>query len=70
MDQKEKFSEMKAKLGEFFDDYLLIVRANDGMWWRASDESWGIGAAKRYISHVADQDRAELYMKIQKEREQ
>lgn len=50
----EKLRDCAAKVGEFFPDFLLLVRVNDGYAWKVSDETWGIGAAERFSASIRD----------------
>lgn len=52
-----RFLDMVAKSGEHFEDYLLIVKTNNGtLDWRSSDKTWAMGAAERYLNlgHAED----------------
>ena len=48
-EEKAKFmSDILARLGEVFDDYLVIARPDrDEMMFRATDSNWAIGAMSR-----------------------
>lgn len=42
-----------ARLGEHFQDYLLLVRRDGSeLTWRTSDPTWAVGAAQEYNEHV------------------
>jgi hypothetical protein len=47
----EQFRKMAQRVGEQFNDFLLLVRlpGTSRMAWRSRDDTWGIGAAKRYL---------------------
>ena len=49
------FRDLCALAGEGFTDYLLIVRTKaNGLEWRASNGSWGIGVAEKFL-HAQEQ---------------
>lgn len=53
MDEKpdpdiQRLKDLAAMIGVHFKDFLLVVRTQDGMAWKYSDPTWGIGAAIRY----------------------
>ena len=46
--QETRFQRVLSQLGEFFPDYFVIVRTQDGLRWHASEMQWAIGANKQY----------------------
>ena len=57
MIDEQRIDSLRAKIGEHFGDYLLIVRIGSrGLSWRSSDPTWASGAAGRYITGVMDHD--------------
>ena len=45
----------------FGDNYIVIVKGPEGgMMWRSGCETWGVGAAKRYIDFIRDKDKFEM----------
>lgn len=50
----ERIRDASARIGENFGDYLILVRVKDGYCWKASDETWGLGAAERFVASVKD----------------
>lgn len=51
----KKFTRLYVKAGEFFNDYLLVVRdKNDSIMVAYSDSSWAIGALQKTTSILDD----------------
>lgn len=47
----EKFLDTVAQSGEHFSEYMVLVKTPSGtLDWRASDKTWAMGAARRYLS--------------------
>lgn len=64
-----RFLDMVAKSGEHFDDYLLIVKTNNGtLDWRSSDKSWAMGAAERYLNLCHAEDQINLQRSVENEK--
>lgn len=60
------FLDMVAKSGEHFEDYLLIVKTNNGtLDWRSSDKTWAMGAAERYINLGHAEDDINLHRSVE-----
>lgn len=57
MRPEEKFKEITAKCGEYFNDYMILARSGDLMLWRASDDTWAFGASSRFNDHIINKDR-------------
>ena len=54
----EEFKNLVSKFSEKYTDYLIIARdSHIGIMWRASDSTWGVGAAHRFIVSSEEQDR-------------
>ena len=53
-EQEKKLRDIGSQLSEFFPDYLIIVRAKDGMNWLCSDQNWAFGAASRTCNRLAE----------------
>ncbi len=51
--EQERFDRLTMRTGEFFRDYLVLVRRHDGtVSWRSSDPNWGESAARQYVNFV------------------
>lgn len=51
----KKFTRLYVKAGEFFNDYLLVVRdSNDSIMVAYSDSSWAVGAIRKTTSMLDD----------------
>lgn len=43
-----------ARLGEHYDEYLIVVKSKDGkIAFRPSDCTWAMGAAMRFLDYMA-----------------
>lgn len=56
-DEKEmaKFRQVSEGLSAHFREYLIIVRTGDSLMMKASDATWGVGAADRYANSIRDE---------------
>lgn len=62
----KRFLDMVAKSGEHFEDYLLIVKTNNGtLDWRSSDKTWAMGAAERYLNLGHAEDDINLHRSVE-----
>jgi hypothetical protein len=52
-----RLDRLSALAGEHFADYLVLVRVGDGVIWRRSDDTWALGAAKRFDACKDEDDR-------------
>lgn len=55
----EKFLDDVSRVGEHFEEFLLIVKPSRGnIDWRSSDRTWAVGAAERYLNvcHAEDDE--------------
>lgn len=51
--EQDRLDSLTARAGEFFKDYLVMVRRDDGhVSWRSSDAVWAEGAARQYVNFV------------------
>lgn len=50
-----RLRKIAAQVGEHFGDFLIVARCRDGMIWKHSDPTWGVGAAERYTGIIKDQ---------------
>lgn len=54
----ERAEAVMCKLGEQFQDYLMIVRTNHGkIAWKSRDATWALGAIERYRNSMLELDR-------------
>lgn len=51
----EEIRNIAAKIGERFPDYVILLRTQDGLSWKYSDQTWAMGAAERFKQAVNDQ---------------
>lgn len=52
--QDEVIDAITARMGEFFKDYVVLVRTDKpgGVSWRSSDPNWAESAARHYVNYV------------------
>jgi hypothetical protein len=57
MTPQERFENLVAEAGEWFTDYVIVVRTPEGTIVRHSDKCWAHGAARRLLIEWDAQDR-------------
>lgn len=58
MPNLNRFKDSIAKIGEHYSEFLVIVKAEDGVLiYRHTDKTWGIGAASRYMGIMMEEER-------------
>lgn len=56
----ETFKIDAAKFSGNYEEFLVIVKTRDGAFlWKATDPTWAIGAARRYLTCADEVDRLE-----------
>lgn len=51
--EADRLRDICSRVGEHFQDYVVIIRTEDGnVSWRASDPTWAEGAARRFFNYV------------------
>ena len=49
--EKKHFRDIAAVIGEFYPDYVVIVRTTrNGIEWKASNRYWAVGAADNFLN--------------------
>lgn len=67
--ETNKFTDLVSTAGEHFDDYLIMARKGSTLHFRASDDTWGLGAVQRYLNHMANEDKIAFIKSINREDE-
>lgn len=56
--EMKRFDAEITRIGERYEQYLLIVRTEGGqMMWKSRDKTWAVGAATRYLNCTEELDR-------------
>ena len=55
----EQFRIDVAKFSGNYRDFLIIAKTDDQLFWKSTDDTWGVGAAKRYTDIIAERDKME-----------
>ena len=54
-DEFDRLRDLKSKLGEFYTDYLILVRSETATCSITSDKTWSVGAAELYLNNTKNQ---------------
>lgn len=55
----EQFRIDVAKFSGNYKDFLIIAKTDDQLFWKSTDDTWGVGAAKRYTDIISERDKFE-----------
>ena len=62
MDNNKALEQFKLDVAKFsgnYRDFLIVARNDEQLMWKSTDDTWGVGAAKRYMDVMAERDRLE-----------
>lgn len=62
MDKQDILKQFQMDVAKFSGNYtsfLIIANTSDSLMWKSTDDTWGVGAAKRYVDSISERDRQE-----------
>ena len=60
-----KINDVAARLGEHFEDYLILARTSTGIAARYTDQTWAMGAMQRFNTGRDETDRIQSRIEAQ-----
>lgn len=64
-DPEVKFDRARTFVGNLYQDFMLMVRNEDGSrTWITTNQDWAYGACRRYVEQAQERDTARMWREI------